>query len=115
MKISQKTFSAPVQDELLEIKNFDKYDKHITKLMAFGRKKHMVISICWFDLYYITLEIKSNTDFFDNGRHGPCFLIKTWASLIIKSGSLEKKNPKHKLKIIMSKIIERRILMTWFE
>lgn len=34
MKISQKISSALVQNKLSEIKNFDKYDKYITKLMA---------------------------------------------------------------------------------
>lgn len=76
--------STPVQDELLEIKDFDTYDRHITKLITVSRNEHMIVLICWFDLSYIILEIKNNIDFFDNVKYDPQFLIGTQPLLRFK-------------------------------
>lgn len=64
--IGQKMSLA--QDELLEIKDSNEYDRHITKLVAADRNEYMVVLICQFDLYYIMLRIIDNTDVFDGKR-----------------------------------------------
>lgn len=69
MKISQKTSSLWVWDELLKIKNSNKYNRHITKLMTMGENKYVIIFVFSFYLYYIMLKIKNNTDFFNCKRY----------------------------------------------
>lgn len=96
-------FSAPVRDKLLEIEDFDRHDRYITELMAIGRNKLVVVLVYWFDLYYITLGIKSNTDIFNSRRRGPWFLIEIWPLLRVKPRCLKEKNSKYKLNMTINK------------
>lgn len=46
MKISRKTSLAPARDELSEIEDSDKHDRHTTKLMAVGGNERVVVLVC---------------------------------------------------------------------
>ena len=62
---------SPIRDELSEIEDPDKHDRHSTKLMVVSGNKLMIVSVYWFDLYHVMLGITINTNVFDSGKHGP--------------------------------------------
>lgn len=112
-KIGQKL--SPAQDKLLEIENSDKYDRYITKRIAAGGNKCLIVSIRWFYLYHIMLGIISNIDVFDSKKLSLWFLIGTRSPLKVEPGYLKKKNNKYKLKMTVSKRIRGKVSMTYFQ
>ena len=113
MKIGQKT--SPARDKLSKIENSDKHDKHTIKFMAASRKKRVVILVYWFDLYYVMLKIKNNTNVYNSKNRGPWFLTKIWPPLRVKPRCLKEKNKKYKLKVTMNKKIGKIMSVTCFK
>ena len=75
--------------------------------MAAARNERVVVSVCWFDSYHITLRRKSTTDVFNSGKRSLWFPIGTRPPSKVKPRGPEQKNSKYDLRMTVRKRMGR--------